>query len=163
MPLLINQQIVAEDGWNWIADAEQLEAQSAAADLILPWELFLEQAQERDGKTAPSLSGSQDLESIVDRLLDQPLIGIEFPRFNDGRGFSQARLLREKYGYKGQLRAVGDVTRDRLRFMHRCGIDAMQIAADRFSDDIVNVFDEVSVRTQGAVDDPRPIYRQQEA
>lgn len=161
MPLLINQQAVAEDGWNWIADAELLAGQAADADLILPWELYQQQAGSRSGRTAPSLSGAQDLDTIVDQLLDQPLIGIEFPRFNDGRGFSQARLLREKYGYKGQLRAVGDVTRDRLRFMHRCGIDAMQIAADRFSDDIVKVFGEVSVRTQGAVDDPRPVYRQE--
>lgn len=161
MPLLINQQAVAEDGWNWIADAEQLATQAQDANLILPWELYLEQQGSRSGRIAPSISGAQELESIVDQLLDQPMIAIEFPRFNDGRGFSQARLLRQKYGYQGQLRAVGDVTRDRLRFMHRCGIDAMQIAADRFSDDIVKVFDEVSVHTQGAVDDPRPVYRQE--
>ena len=163
MPLLVNQQPAADDGWIFIENEEQLAEQAETAKVLLPWELYLQQADSRSGETAPVISGAEDLAAVAEQLLQLPLVGIAFPKFNDGRGFSQARLLREQYGFNGQLRAVGDVTRDRLRFMHRCGIDAMQIAADRYSDDITNVFSEISVRNQGAVDDPRPIYRQQEA
>lgn len=56
------------------------------------------------------------------------LIAIEFPTFRDGRGYSTARLLRERWGFAGELRAVGNVLRDQLLFMHRCGIDAFEVA-----------------------------------
>ena len=61
----------------------------------------------------------------LDRLA---VVVLEFPKFNDGRALSQARLLRERYGYRGEIRATGKVVRDLLLFMHRCGFDAF--AAD---------------------------------
>ena len=55
------------------------------------------------------------------------LVALEFPKFTDGRAYSQARLLRERYGYRGEIRAVGDVLRDQLRFMARSGFDAFEL------------------------------------
>ncbi len=59
------------------------------------------------------------------------LVAIAFPTFRDGRGFSTARLLRERYGFKGELRAIGNVFRDQFLFMHRCGFDAYEVADAR--------------------------------
>ena len=64
------------------------------------------------------------------------VIALEFPKFNDGRAYSQARLLRERYGYRGEIRAAGKVLRDQLLFMHRCGFDAYE-TADQVTAEVV--------------------------
>ncbi|RDE19466.1 DUF934 domain-containing protein [Motiliproteus coralliicola] len=161
MPLLIDQKVVADDHWVRVDDTEQL-AQLGNNPAILAWELFSQQRDEllaADGELAVAIPNDLDvveLEPLLERL---SVIAVDFPSFADGRAFSQARLLR-RAGFKGQIRASGDVTRDRLRFMHRCGIDAMEIAEDRFSPEMLGAFGEISVNNQGAEDDPRPIYRQ---
>lgn len=71
-----------------------------------------------------------DLEAMPRALLDEPRLGISFPQFTDGRGYSQARLLREHYGYTGELAATGDVRRDQIDFMARVGIDSFLCADD---------------------------------
>jgi uncharacterized protein (DUF934 family) len=65
-------------------------------------------------------------------LKDLSLIGLVFPKFRDGRAYSQARLLRERYGYRGELRATGDVLRDQFQFLVRAGFDSFEVkkAAD---------------------------------
>src|SRR5437868_6930450 len=70
------------------------------------------------------LEPADDPASFVDRLGRVARVEIHFPKFGDGRGFSIARLLRERYGYRGELRAVGDVGRDQLSYMESCGLDA---------------------------------------
>jgi uncharacterized protein (DUF934 family) len=59
-----------------------------------------------------------------------PVIGIHFPVFSDGRGYSSARILRQRLGYTGELRAFGDVLRDQLNFMVRCGFDTFAVRSD---------------------------------
>ena len=54
-------------------------------------------------------------------------VEVNFPKFGDGRGYSIARLLRERYGYRGELRAVGHITRDLLLFLESCGFDAFEL------------------------------------
>ncbi len=106
------------------------------------------------------ISGDNDLEELAPDLDKLALVAIDFPSFADGRGFSLARLLKQRYDFQGEIRAVGEVTWDRLRYMQRCGFDTFDIAEDRYDDDIFRAFGEIEVRLQGAVDDPRPIYRQ---
>ena len=74
------------------------------------------------------LKAGQHLEVIAAHGARLALVALEFPKFTDGRAYSYARLLRERYGYKGELCAVGQVLRDQLLFMHRCGFDAYEIA-----------------------------------
>ncbi|HEY5717947.1 MAG TPA: DUF934 domain-containing protein [Motiliproteus sp.] len=160
MPLIIDRQPVAADNWIRVGSSEGLDQ---PGDLLLEWSVWLEQGaalKGRAGQLGVVIDGSVELDDLAPHLADLALVAVAFPSFTDGRGFSQARLLRQRYGYKGQLRAVGDVTWDRLRFMARCGFDAFEIAADRYSDDMLRAFDEISVRYQGAEDDPRPLYRQ---
>ncbi len=66
------------------------------------------------------------MEQIAGDLERLAVVALEFPKFNDGRALSQARLLRERYGYRGEIRAAGKVVRDLLLFMHRCGFDAFE-------------------------------------
>ena len=75
------------------------------------------------------LKSDQSPALVAEDLHRFAVIALEFPRFGDGRAYSYARLLRERYGYQGEVRAVGDVLRDQLLFMHRCGFDAFEIAA----------------------------------
>ena len=73
------------------------------------------------------LEPADDPEKIRDRLEGVTRVEVNFPKFGDGRGFSLARLLRTRYGYKGELRAVGHITRDHLLFMERVGFDAFEL------------------------------------
>ncbi|MEK6293743.1 MAG: DUF934 domain-containing protein, partial [Paraburkholderia tropica] len=91
------------------------------------------------------------------------LIAIDFPVFRDGRGYSIARLLRERYGYKGEIRAIGDVLRDQLRFYERCGFDAYALRADKDIHDALKAFTEFTVQYQGAFDEPSPLFRRRAA
>jgi len=159
MPLLINRA-VAEDSW-LLVDEDNLSAH-LNEDIVVPYELFTEQTDallSASGRLGVRINGDQDLNQVLPHLDKLSLVAIEFPTFTDGRGFSFARILRRS-GFTGEIRAEGDVTRDRLEYMERCGFDAFAIPADRYSDDIFSAFGEMSVHYQGSADDERPIFRQ---
>ncbi|MDQ3364160.1 MAG: DUF934 domain-containing protein [Myxococcota bacterium] len=87
------------------------------------------------------------------------LIAIEFPRFTEGRGFSIARQLRERHGYRGELRAVGWVLHDRLAYLERCGFDAFELQPGKSLESALQAFGELGVTYQADVTERRPIYR----
>lgn len=167
MPLINAQQVVEDDLWVSLTGedaAEQLAAKLEANEaLLVPFQLWQTQKDAllaREAGVAVLIQGDTDIDAVAAELDHLPMIAIDFPSFADGRGFSQARVLRQRLGFKGEIRAVGDVTWDRLRYMLRCGFDTFAIADDRFSDKIFKAFNEINVCLQGAADDPRPIYRQ---
>lgn len=156
MPLLINRQLVDQDPWLRVEDEQALPNDGA---LLLPLARYLDQKAQLAGRQLGVLiNGDDDIDSVIAEIDNLQLVAIEIPAFTDGRGFSFARLLR-RAGFNGQIRAIGDVTRDRLAFMERCGFDAYDIPAERFKPEIVEAFDEISVDYQGAADDPRPLFR----
>lgn len=162
MPLLINRELVDNDSWQ-LVDAEALESNTLpAGDIIVPLAYYQEHEAAlngRDGQVAIQVSGDDEIDGVLENPNQFPLIAIFIPALRDGRCFSIARLLK-RAGFNGQIRAVGDVSHDRLDFLTRCGFDALDIPADRFSDEVFNAFSEFSVRYQGAEDDSRPVYRQ---
>lgn len=101
-----------------------------------------------------------DAEALFARVA---LVAVDFPVFRDGRGFSTAYLLRTRYHWKGQLRAIGDVLRDQLNFMKRCGFDAFAVRADKSIDDAIKGFTEFTVAYQASVDEPLPLFRRARA
>ncbi|MGB0732826.1 MAG: DUF934 domain-containing protein [Pontibacterium sp.] len=161
MPLLINKALVEQDSWAFISDAETTTP--TAGDVILPLARFVEEQDtltDREGNTTFAISGDDDLSLLPADLSSFDVIGIVFPVLRDGRGFSIATHLRRN-GYQGQLRALGEVTRDRLDSMSRCGIDAMQVNDLHFNEENVALaFAEMSARYQGAIDGSRPVYHQ---
>jgi len=101
----------------------------------------------------------EDLAATVDDINALPVIAYDFPKFVDGRGFSAAVLLRSRYGYKNELRAIGDVLRDKLYFMQRCGFDAYAIRADRSAEDALASLRDFSEPYQASVAEPQPLWR----
>ncbi|SIP87074.1 DUF934 domain-containing protein [Marinobacterium stanieri] len=157
MPLLINRTPVENDPWITLEDEQAIPAEGAVILQLAQW------LENRDALTGREIgvlvNGEDDLEQVLALNGQVELIAVEFPAFTDGRGFSIARLLR-RAGYQGQLRAVGDVTRDRLAYLERCGFDALDVPEERFKDEVLNAFDEVSVRYQGGASVTRPAYPQ---
>jgi uncharacterized protein (DUF934 family) len=86
-------------------------------------------------------------------------VEVSFPKFGDGRGYSIARLLRTRYGYRGELRAVGHITRDLLLFMESCGFDAYELREGEDPHAALAAFDEFSESYQASVARPVPLFR----
>ncbi len=115
-----------------------------------------------EGVWIDSFEEPEALVASVDRINDLAVIAINFPKFIDGRGFSLGRLLRERYGFRNELRAIGDVLRDQIFFFKRCGFDAYKLRADRDMQDALDSLRDFSDPYQGAVDEPRPLFRRVE-
>jgi uncharacterized protein (DUF934 family) len=81
----------------------------------------------RNAPVGVVLQPADKLDAIATDLPNLPLLALTFPKFADGRAFSQARLARERYGFAGELRAVGDILFDRIAYMIRCGFDSLDI------------------------------------
>lgn len=88
-----------------------------------------------------------------------PLIAIDFPSFRDGRGYSQAYLLRTRLGWRGELRAVGDVLRDQLSHMRQCGFDSFAVREDKSVHDALKGLAGMSVQYGRSAIEPRPLFR----
>ena len=86
-------------------------------------------------------------------------IEVNFPKFGDGRGYSIARLLRERYGYRGELRAVGHITRDLLFFLESCGFDAFELREGENPREALAAFEDFSESYQASVARPQPLFR----
>ena len=105
------------------------------------------------------LEPADDPASVADRLAGAARVEVNFPKFGDGRGFSIARLLRERCGYKGELRAVGQVARDHLYYMEQCGFDAYLLRDGEDVAEALAAFDDYSEAYQSTVAQPIPLFR----
>ena len=126
MPLLKAGEIL-EDAWIPLAE----DATTPQGDVIVTleqWQAGRERLRGHNGRLGLRLKSDQSPTQVADDLQYFALVALEFPRFGDGRAYSYARLLRERHGFTGELRAVGNVLRDQLLFMLRCGFDAFEIA-----------------------------------
>ena len=129
MPL-VKKGAITSDPYVHVGDDAELPADGAA---LIPAARFLADAEalaERSGPTGVIWPNNRDLDELVpyrDRL---SVVALVFPSFRDGRAYSQARLLRERYGYKGELRATGQVLRDQFVLMLRAGFDSFEVRKD---------------------------------
>jgi uncharacterized protein (DUF934 family) len=105
------------------------------------------------------LQPTDDPAAVAARLPNVSRVEINFPKFGDGRGFSIARLLRERYGYRGELRAVGQVARDHLYMMEKCGFDAFLLRDGEDADEALAAFGDYSETYQATVTQPQPLFR----
>ena len=118
----------------------------------------------RRGGLGVLLAPGDDAAELALDLGSIAVIALDFPVYSEGRGYSTARLLREKYGYTGEIRAVGSVSRDRLRFMQRCGIDAFEFDAGDDAGTLAAAraaFEEIRIDAQPANDGGALLFRQQ--
>lgn len=105
------------------------------------------------------LAPGDDPAAIAGDLQRLALVAVHFPKFTDGRGYSTAALLRTRHGYRGELRAFGDVGRDQLYYLARCGFDSFRLADHRDPEAALAAFGDFTVRYQGSVDDAVPLFR----
>ncbi len=105
------------------------------------------------------LEPSDDPAAVAGELAGATRVEVNFPKFGDGRGFSIGRLLRERYGYKGELRAVGQVTRDHLFFLESCGFNAFELREGEDAAEALAALDDFSESYQATPARPVPLFR----
>ena len=126
MPLVKNGKITT-DAFVHVPEGAELPGDGA---ILITAERFLadpDTLSQRAGKTGVIWPNNRDVDDLVPYLDRLAVIALVFPTFRDGRAYSQARLLRERYGFKGELRATGQVLRDQFVFMLRAGFDAFDV------------------------------------
>jgi uncharacterized protein (DUF934 family) len=128
MPLVKDGALVT-DTWTRIADDEALPGDGAVAVSFQRWQAERETLLGRNAPVGVYLSNIEPVEALVPDLARIAVVILDFPKYTDGRAYSQARLLRERHGYRGELRATGNVLRDQLLLMRRCGFDAYEVDA----------------------------------
>lgn len=150
---------IVEDDWMVMREA-CVPAAAHGVRTIFPFStMWAQTGKETQEVRAVWISPDDDFEPVMALLLRLDLIAVDFPVFRDGRGYSIATLLRTRYGWTGELRAIGDVLRDQLNYMRRCGFDAFAVRADKDIHDAIKSFNHYSVRYQGAADDPVPLFK----
>lgn len=157
MPIIRHRKI-EQDDWQLLPEANATaDGADVPADgrVIVPLAALMQNADailHRNSPTGVLLQPADDIRQLEPFLSALSLVAIEFPAFTEGRGYSQARLLRERYGFSKEIRAVGEVTRDRLAFMERCGINAFVLRTGESAEAALDAFTEISLRYQPAAD-----------
>jgi uncharacterized protein (DUF934 family) len=158
--------LLAEDGklgvddWRHLGDDEPIPASGAVTVSFARWqndEPVLRARADKLGLRLPNTIAPQEIAGDLTRFT---LIVLSFPKFTDGRAYSQARLLRTRFHYTGELRAEGDVLRDQLLFMKRCGFNSFVVGERAIKEDWARAFGEFDVFYQGAPDGRPCVMRQ---
>lgn len=159
MPLVKGNAIVADEFLHLEEDAP---APADDAAVLLSAQRFLadpEAALSRRGKTGVIWPNNRDVDDLVPYLGKLAAVALVFPIFRDGRAYTQARLLRERHGYRGELRATGQILRDQFVFMMRAGFDAFEVKKDSDAKAFTDVAHRYSVFYQPAGDGRIPAFR----
>src|SRR3954464_13706968 len=132
MPKLIKDGVIVDNTWTLIGkpEGDAAAVEVPAGQVIVPLSVWIAQKDQLQSRSDIGvwLDSDEAADAIGDEANRFPVIGVNFPLFMDGRSFSTARLLRERYGFKGELRAVGNFIRDQLCYLRRCGVNAFAFA-----------------------------------
>lgn len=139
------------------------QAETNAADptgILVPLDAWIAARDARDAtaqRVGVFLKNTDDPRVLAPRLDAIDLIAVDFPRFTDGRGYSIARMLRGRLGFRGELRAVGDIMRDQIFYLMRVGFDAFELRADQDAEVARSALRDFSESYQSSSDQP-PLY-----
>jgi uncharacterized protein (DUF934 family) len=161
--MIIKNKSVVEDDWSVLRLSEGETPESVnvvSGKVIVPLKVWQAQrdalSQRADiGVWFASNERAEDLQRDVAKFA---VIAVDFPKFADGRGYSIAYHLRARLGYRGELRAIGDVLRDQLFYMQRAGFDAFATRADKDIHEALKGLSDFSIRYQASVDEPQPLF-----
>ncbi|WP_226661109.1 DUF934 domain-containing protein [Microbulbifer aggregans] len=162
---VIIDRAIADNTWNLLplGGEEEITAETLApGKVILPLSVWLElrdQLQSRKEEIGVWLDSDETADLIGDAAEELPLIAAHFPAFTDGRAFTAGRLLRQRYGFTGELRAVGNFMRDQLTYLNRCGFNAFAFQGDQPLEGLLESLQDFSDSYQAAADQPLPIFR----
>jgi uncharacterized protein (DUF934 family) len=156
---IIKDGRICENQWRHLGDDEALPRDGGVTVSLKRWLAEKEALLKRGAPVGLRLNSEDSPEEIADDAQHFGVIVLDFKQFTDGRGFSQARLLRERFGFEGELRARGDYIRDQVFFLSRVGIDAFEFADAQAAENALPALQEFSVKYQAAADVPEPLYR----
>jgi uncharacterized protein (DUF934 family) len=159
MPKLISNSVVTENEWQTLE--KDFAAELPDGKALVPMAYFLKNqdlvlSRKDIGIWIDSDEAPEELPETSTNL---PVIGINFPKFADGRGYSIARYVRERLGFNGELRAIGDVMRDQLFFLQRCGFNSYAIREDCDAEVAMAGLSDFSETYQAANDQKSPLFR----
>ena len=163
MPNIILDGTVVEDNWQLITE-DQAPTLDKYRDgnYLLPlatWNSLVDHAVTPAANIGLWLGSTELPDQIHGEIGAIPVVAVDFPVFSDGRGFSIGRLLRDRYGFKGQLRAIGQPIRDQLSYLARCGFNAFALADHYDPEQALASLKDFSNSYQSAVDQPVPLFR----
>jgi uncharacterized protein (DUF934 family) len=144
MPLVKNGKI-SGDAFVHVADDAEIPGDGAVLISAARFLADPDTLSRRLGKTGVIWPNNRDVDDLVPYLERLAVVALVFPTFRDGRAYSQARLLRERHNYRGELRATGQVLRDQFVFMLRAGFDAFEVKKDSDAEAYVNTVKRYSV------------------
>lgn len=147
MQILKDREII-EDNFRYITDEEIIDGDNISISLAR-WQQEKSQLQQHDGKVGVRLGSTDSAAAIADDLADISLIELNFPAFTDGRLFSTAKLLRIRYGYQGEIRAVGQFMVDQVCYLSKVGVNAFQLNNEAQLPVALATLDDFSVSYQG--------------
>lgn len=151
---------IIEDHWIHIAD-DPIPEDGCISVSLSRWKAERTVLATRDGELGLRITSEDNLEEIAGDLEHFQLIALDFPVFTDGRCFSYARLLRDRYAYTGELRAIGNYIRDQVYFLSRVGINAFEFASSENLNGALAALHDFSVTYQACTDEKEPLYRRQ--
>ncbi len=160
---ILKHGVLQRNDWLSLADDAALPDGAPVIVSLARWQAERDGLIQRNAPVGVRLKSDQSPAVLAGDLQRIALVAIEFPKFTDGRGFSYARLLRDRFGYAGEIRAVGQVLRDQYLFMVRCGIDAIELPDDGNIQGYLEALGEFSVWYQPASDDRATVVRRRHA
>ena len=171
MAHLVRNTEITSDSWQLLETSEALSAALSldagkAPGALIPLPLWLasrEPCRASHLRLGVQLEATDDPEDLVPDLGRLELLAVNFKRFTDGRGYSTARLLRARWGYRGELRAVGDVLIDQLFYLMRVGFDAYALRDDQDPHAVAAALRAFSTSYQAGADEPLPLFRRRHA
>ena len=149
---LIRDRELSKDSWVYIEDGSPVPAEGGAIVSLERWSVEREFLSGRNAPIGVRIEADTPADTLAKDLDRLDLIAVPFDQFKDGRGYSTARLLRERFGFTGELRAVGDILRDQLAFLERCGFDSFEYAGGTAAVEALKAFDEIDIVYQTATD-----------
>ena len=162
--MIIKNKTITDDDWNVL----RLSASDTPESVVVPpgkvivplkvWQAQRGTLQHR-AELGVWLASDERAEDLQNELAKFSVIAVDFPRFADGRGYSIAHHLRARLGYRGELRAIGDVLRDQLFYMQRVGFDAFAPRADKDIQEALKGLSDFSLTYQASADEALPLFR----
>ncbi|MGD8177314.1 DUF934 domain-containing protein [Marinimicrobium sp. ARAG 43.8] len=165
MPKLVKDGAIVDNEWTLMAKSEE-DASSVKVpegQVIVP--LAVWQAQKTTLANRQDIGVWLDTDETADQLGDdarqRPLVAVHFPAFADGRAFTTARMLRERFGFEGELRAIGYFLAEQACYLRRCGVNAMDFGEDREQhlQAAIEALNDFTEYYQSSVDQPLPLFR----
>ena len=157
MPIIIKDKAITDSEFQ-VAD-ETVDI--STSNVLLPLATYLANKEALVGRNDIGiwLEAGENVEDIEQLANSVPIIGLNFPSFGDGRAYSSANILRRKFNYQGELRAIGDVRRDQLEQMQRCGFNSFQMADGQDVEKSLAGLEGFSYNYQTSIDRPDPLFQ----